>query len=103
MGDAFSDWFINSPPKVCDTNPALVSLCRGVVLLWSKSGDDVWMQRQQEMKKLKHYLDYLRSLVLWERSRVVVAEGLEARREQYVVEQVLEFENEEKMKKEEAE
>jgi hypothetical protein len=55
------------------------------------------------MKKLKHYLDYLRSLVLWERSRVVVAEGLEARREQYVVEQVLEFENEEKMKKEEAE
>jgi hypothetical protein len=55
------------------------------------------------MKKLKHYLDYLRSSVLWERSRVAAAEGLKARCKQYVAEQVLEFENKEKMKKEDAE
>jgi hypothetical protein len=64
MGDAFSDWFMHSPREVCENNPKLVKLCRGVVLLWKGSADDQdqWMQRQWELKKMKHHLDYLKNV-----------------------------------------
>lgn len=101
IGNAFSDWFVNTPPDIQQKSPWLLPLCRETLWLWNTSrADDTFMDRMQELKNLKLYLEYLKKKSEYEDSIKNAHSSLEARRVEYVRQKVTEFKNEELMKAE---
>jgi hypothetical protein len=49
---------------------------------------------------MKYHLDYLKNVAAWERNKVEAQHILQAKREAFILAKLREFEDEEKMKKE---